>query len=48
MSRIKALPEALVDLSVDTVDFDLKEEVCIRFSSRARIEQQVQDDLQKI
>lgn len=50
MSRIKSTAaEALVDLSVDTVDFDLeKEEVASDLVQELGIEQQVQDDLQKI
>lgn len=49
MSRIKSTAaEALVDLSVDTVDFDLeKEEVASDLVQELGIEQQVQDDLQK-
>lgn len=49
MSRIKSTAaEALVDLSVDTVDFDLeKEEVTSDLVQELGIEQQVQDDLQK-
>ncbi|MCS6161114.1 RNA polymerase sigma factor RpoS [Shewanella baltica] len=49
MSRIKSTAaESLVDLSVDTVDFDLeKEEVASDLVQELGIEQQVQDDLQK-
>ena len=49
MSRIKSTAaEALVDLSVDNVDFDLeKEEVASDLVQELGIEQQVQDDLQK-
>lgn len=49
MSRIKSTAaEALVDLSVDTVDFALeKEEVASDLVQELGIEQQVQDDLQK-
>lgn len=49
MSRIKSTAaEALVDLSVDTVDFDLeKEEVASDLVQELGLEQQVQDDLQK-
>lgn len=49
MSRIKSTAaEALVDFSVETVDFDLeKEEVASDLVQELGIEQQVQDDLQK-
>lgn len=49
MSRINSTAaEALVDFSVETVDFDLeKEEVATDLVQELGIEQQVQDDLQK-
>ncbi|MGL5047806.1 MAG: RNA polymerase sigma factor RpoS [Shewanella sp.] len=49
MSRINSTAaEALVDFSIETVDFDLeKEEVATDLVQELGIEQQVQDDLQK-